>query len=359
MIDSLKDHIKPEAGPGVPCSRIAARNDLFLTAMGERFNDIVLDRIERLLAIGQDDIDKMHVKERIDRNLMDPVRVFVKNEPHKIEKLESGRVRLINSVSLVDKMIEMLLCRHLYKLEIANWDRIPSKPGIGFTPESAALVYQDIMDHPFTMAVSDMSGWDWGVKPWQIRDEAECVIKLCDNPSDIWEHLVRVKAQLECWTVYQFSDGTLVTTNYQGNLLSGLQKTSRSNSFMRNRLASIIGSKKAITAGDDCIEEFIETAQQQYADYGFRLKGYEKVVDAFEFCSHLYSKNGVYSLNYEKMLMNLLHQEPSNFLEYKQLILGFEDELSAHPSYNSLIKLLEEVGFTEVEGPHYEVNNNE
>lgn len=39
----------------------------------------------------------------------DPIKVFVKQEPHKRKKLDEGRLRLISSVSLIDTIIDRIL----------------------------------------------------------------------------------------------------------------------------------------------------------------------------------------------------------------------------------------------------------
>jgi hypothetical protein len=352
-IDVLKAELKPEASPGVPHAKVAKRNDCFVSAMGERFNDIVLDRIERILATSLSTLKTMTRKERMDENLMDPVRVFVKNEPHSIEKISTGRVRLIMSVSLTDKMIEMLLCRHLTKLEVQNWRLIPSKPGIGFTEENSACVYNDVMFSGLPMSYADISGWDWGVKQWQVLDAAIATILLASQKSPVFEHLMVAKAYLETESIYQFSDGVLVQPLFKGIVNSGKFRTSRDNSFMRVRIADLIGSRKTIAAGDDSVENTVEDAAAKYLKYGIRCKEYLPVQNSFEFCSHYYGPQGSYALNKEKMVMNLLHQSPKDFLEYRMSMVGFEAELETRPDYQKILELVESVGYFEVEGPHY------
>lgn len=349
----MKDYIKAEASPGSPCAMVANRNDILLQKMGERFNDEVLDRIERILAIPVDELSVMGRKERLDRGLMDPVRVFVKNEPHKIEKIQQGRVRLIMSVSLTDKVIEMLISRHVCKLEIANWILIPSKPGIGFSELDNLSVYEDVTECGLPMCYADVSGWDLNVKDWMIRDEAEGIIKLCDNTSVDWAHLMRAKAFLESESIFQFSDGEMVMPTFKGIVNSGKLRTSRGNSFIRVRVADLVGSRKTLAAGDDTVENCVDQAVEKYARYGIVLKEYVPIDDSFEFCSHVYQKGRTYAVNAEKMVMNLLHQEPKTALEYRLAMLGFSDEMSSHPEYERILEQIESVGFYEVEGPHY------
>jgi len=358
-IDRIKDHIKPEASPGVPCAITSNRNDKLMEIMGERLNDAVLDRVEKLRATDIEELRLTDRRKRMDDGLMDPVRVFVKNEPHKIEKIEQGRVRLIMSVSIVDKIIEMLLSRHLCKLEIQNWRDIPSKPGIGFSEGDNAAVYEDILGCGLPMSFADIQGWDWSVKAWMIEDEAESAIKLARQTSLVWRHLMRAKAILESETVFQFSDGVMVMPIYKGIVNSGKLRTSRGNSFMRVRLADLIGSRKTIAAGDDSVENTVEDAQAKYRRLGIVCKEYETVETEFEFCSRLYGPGYSYALNKEKMIMNLLHQEPRNSLEFRASMIGFADELSSRPDYDRILELIESVGYYEVEGPHYDARSED
>lgn len=349
----MKLYLKKEASPGVPCAITAVRNDTLLEKLGERFNDLVLDRIELMMKCDLVELEKMDRRERIDLGLLDPVRVFVKNEPHKREKVETGRVRLIMSVSLIDKMIEMLLSRHLCKLEIQNWKTIPSKPGIGFTEEDCASVYSDVANSGLEMSYSDIQGWDWGVKAWQILDEAESILLLAKQQNSLYQHLIRVKALLETSSVFQFSDGLLVAPDYDGIVCSGKLRTSRGNSWMRVRIADLIGSKKIIAAGDDAVEHTVPNAKEKYLSYGIRCKAYEPVVDQFEFCSRIYHAHGSHAINKEKMVMNILHNENETFFQYNMTMLALANELSTHPEYTKILEDLETVGYYEVEGPHY------
>lgn len=378
VIDDYKKLVKPDASPGVPLSRFQSRNDNLFAQMGDLFNDAVLNRLELLMKVSLDDLTKLSRRDIIEKGFADPVRVFVKNEPHKKSKIETGKVRLIMSVSIIDKMIEMLLARHMCKKEIANWKRIPSKPGIGFDSDDNLSMYWTVkhQSDECDMASSDIKGWDWSVDEWQILDDAEMNIKLTDDDSardsngcSLWSHLMRAKAILESRSVFQFSDGTLVALKFNGVMLSGKYKTSFSNSKMRARLADLLGAHVSSTAGDDCLEQFVDNAIDKYLEYGIRVKEYIPLISRredkswdigfeFEFCSHRYNIHGSYPVNVEKMVMNLLHQDPKDFKQFKQLMIGFQDEIKGHPNVNNIIRDIEDVGFYVVEGPHYIVPND-
>jgi len=371
VIDELKTQVKPEASPGVPLSRIALRNDKLFSYLGEQFNEMVLDRLELLMGTSLEDMKNMTRRECVERGFMDPVRVFVKNEPHKLSKIQTGKVRLIMSVSIIDKMIEMLLARHSCKRNIANWKTIPSKPGIGFSTDDnyhmCNQMQQILLDKE--MCGSDIQGFDFTVEEWSIMDYAEMTIKLTTNYGSVdatatWAHVLRAKSLLQCKPIFQFSDGTLVSPNYLGIVCSGGYRTSDGNSIIRVRLADLLGAHEAMAAGDDCLEQKIANAKEKYLEYGYRLKAYDNINDSggpdgqgrtFEFCSHLYSLDTYEAqpMNIEKMVMNLLHQTPKSFLEYKMFMVGFLDEVKNHPDCVTILQDLIDVGFYEVEGPHY------
>lgn len=351
-IKDLKTHIKPESSPGCPYALLGNTNELFFDRAGELFEDLVLDRIEARLLYSKS-IKNLSRKQRIELNLLDPVRVFIKNEPHKIEKIREGRFRLIHSVSIVDKMIEMLLHSHLHKLEISNWRSIPSKPGIGFTESDNQLLFEQINSKHTagdTQMSTDVSGWDWTVKKWMLDDLAQATIQLCDNPSPDWTTLVQLEPELESNSIYQFSDGILVAPVYSGIVNSGKYKTSRGNSWMRAYLGIIVGCKTIMTAGDDSVESFVEDAAAKYNSMGFKLKAYVPMNEGFDFCSRWYQDQQSWPLNANKMLMNLLHSDPKTDPEALSYLLQFTDNMSDHPEFEAYSKIIEQTYATDLFG---------
>jgi len=319
-------------------------NGSVIDNMKDELLDMTLDRIEGLLSTDLEALENMSRLERVQRELVDPVRCFVKAEPHKQNKLAEGRVRLIASVSLVDKLIEMLLHRPLHKKEIANWRTIPSKPGIGFTPEMNQYVYEDVKSHKDAVD-TDIQGWDWSVKSYMTKDCAEAEILLCENPSPCWKHLVRCEAIKEVETVYMFSDGTFVAPNYSGIVNSGKYKTSRGNSWKRVYLSKLVGAEWCIAAGDDSVEGYVENAVEKYKAMGFRIKNYDRVGNTFEFCSRLYANGYSYPVNGDKALMNLLHSQIKDVEQFEMQMLQFTDGMEHHPEFPAYIQLLSDIGF--------------
>jgi len=348
-IREMMSFVKRDSTPGVPYALMCSSNGELFDKYGSIVEQAVYDRYVKLMSIEYETLRSMNPMQMVTMELQDPVRIFVKSEPHKIKKLLEGKVRLIHCVSIVDKLLEMVMVRHLTKKEIANWYRIPSKPGIGFTESDCALVYQDVID-ALPMSASDVVAWDWNVDEWQILDDAEMIIKLQTVRNPSWEHLVRCTAFMECRRVFQFSDGELVVNNYPGVVNSGKFKTSSGNSRMRVKLARMVGSTKTVAAGDDAVEQTVENAVEKYAKYGFEIKAYDEVVDQFEFCSRLYMNGKSWPLNDAKMIMNLLHTKPSNMFEFQMYMIGFTDSLQFHPDFERIMSVVHEVGYFELGG---------
>jgi len=137
--------------------------------------DITLDRLLLLL---NSDVTNKTPQELVQQGYCDPVRIFVKNEPHKADKVANKRWRLISSVSIVDQLVDRVLNTHINKTEIANWHKIPSKPGMGFNQESVEKIIQDFESIP-DPCTSDISGFDWCTAYFALKADCEYRIRSC------------------------------------------------------------------------------------------------------------------------------------------------------------------------------------
>lgn len=345
IVKEMMLYVKRDSSPGTPYSMSCKSNGELFDQYGELIVSLVIERMHKRQQVNLEELKSKTQQQLVDEGFCDPVRVFVKSEPHKIAKLKEGRVRLIHSVSIVDKLIEMVLIRHLTKLEIANWLNIPSKPGIGFTSYDNKNLFERVTNFGVPMRSSDVEGWDWNVDQWQLEDDAEMVIELCDNPTEWWRHQIRAGAIIEGRSVYQFSDGDLVINDYFGMVNSGKYKTSSGNSRMRVKLARLVGAKFCDAAGDDAVEQEVDDAISKYARFGFKIKAYDKIENSFEFCSRIYRADKSYPLNLEKIVMNLVHNIPTTTMEYAMYLMGFENDLGEHPEYAATMSMLKEVGY--------------
>lgn len=257
--------------------------------------------------------------------MVDLVRVFVKNEPHTLKKIEEGRLRLISSVSFVDEIIERLIFGNQNELEILNYLDVPSKPGIGFsTDEVNRQFFLTTMSRFKRLVMSDVKAWDWSVQYWLFLIDLETRKRLVDASPEVvslWYAFARRRIEALSWTVFATSDGYLYAQTAPGIMLSGSYLTSSTNSRCRVGLAFLAGADYAEAMGDDCNEDNeVEGIVERYRDLGFRLTDV-KVADEseFEFCSHIFRADKATPMNFYKGMFRLLSKK-FDPVEYMQFI---------------------------------------
>jgi hypothetical protein len=267
----------------------------------------------------------------------DPVKIFVKNEPHSSLKIKGKRYRPISSVSLVDQLVERLLYSKQNKLEIANWTEIPSKPGIGFDDNAQTKLWSTMSSQIGEAAETDISAWDWSVQEWELKWEADARYVLSGQGCSGFWRLLRNRAWCEANCVFALSDGRLYTQLIPGKRCSGSYNTSCGNSRMRWAIATLIGCAWAITMGDDCVEQFVPGAREKYEELGHTVKLYKKCDGkSFEFCSSLFIEGVAVPLGWSKTMYRLLSQK----MPSRELLMQFRNELRHSPQLPFCIKLL-------------------
>jgi len=247
--------------------------------------------------------------------LCDPVRLFVKQEPHPKRKIEEGRFRLISSVSLVDQLVERLLFGPQNQLEIQHWRNIPSKPGMGLSlHEQAQSIWHELKSNHdrWPAAEADISGFDWSVQDWELW--SDIIIRI-----DLGNFGNRLKkaatARFYCFmnSVFQLSDGRLISQDLPGIMKSGSYCTSSTNSRIRCLMAELIGSPWCIAMGDDSVEGYVPNAKKLYQKLGHVCKDYlpcETDIDGHlskvNFCSHELSEGKFWLTSWAKTLFRFL-----------------------------------------------------
>lgn len=233
--------------------------------------------------------------------LCDLVRIFIKKEPHPLRKKVSGKWRNIKSVSFRDYLVDLFLFGAQDDLEIENWKRIPSKPGLGLTDEGALSLLQYAVANGLSKG-TDAGNWEATVSLDCLKMEAERRIDFCDpqKRSDKWMRAVRNRMLLDAYAIIMTSDGTLLQRTVPGQTLSGKKYTASMNSSVRVMLslgASVIAKRQGapidlsksgcMSMGDDAVEDAQcwEHRAKLYAQWGFELTD-EDVESGISFCSH-------------------------------------------------------------------------
>lgn len=300
---------------------------------------LVLERVELMLLFA-DILPALTARERMWLHLVDPVKIFIKNEPHKEEKVATGRLRYISSLSVVDSVVQRLVCSSQNNVEIQHWDRVPSKPGIGFTDEMIRSFIDGIPAGE--LRSDDMSGWDNSFKGWMFDMGLERRLRLCSGHGTVFGRLLKAVFTIAKKAVLVYSDGTMSEQLVEGIMKSGMYITSADNSSERVMLAYCAGFSFAVAMGDDCLTSNDGDASL-YAAYGVRPKDGRVSNDTWEFCSHEWNRNGaVYPVrsSLEKMLFRLAHKVASPS-ELEQ----FLEEVRHYPDQDEVLRLLLAIGY--------------
>lgn len=303
-----------DSSPGYPYTSLGSNNGKVMEKHGDFIWDAVAERLS-LWEKHADDIKSFSPQELIENGLVDPVKVFIKGEPHKISKIKEKRLRIIASVSLVDQIIERLLHRVQNLNEIEWWEKCPSKPGLGLHDDgmiSLTHSMEELLESNGQIDCSDVSAWDWTVQEWELDLDMEIRVKLarCEENS-LYAKMCKVNATCVARTVFVTPDGKMrAQCGVFGGQLSGRYCTSSSNSRMRilatclARLrltgkATVTNKGKEVlgimSMGDDSVEVHVPGMKEEINKIGHLCKMVEthSQVCGVDFCSQVFDGTGI------------------------------------------------------------------
>lgn len=252
--------------------------------------EMVLDRIESLV----NGRVETNLRDPMSRDGANPVRVFVKDEPHPHRKLDTERLRLISNVALVDVLVERLTNNELNKLHILHHADSPCRPGMGVEDSDFEALHDYLTRQPRPgnkpIASADVAGFDWSMQDWQMRWDASFRASLLhvENTSPR-ARVLAGRAEAVIGAVLATSDGKMWTLLHKGIQLSGSFNTSSTNTHVRVFIAYLCGATWAVANGDDCLEYHTQNPEEEYARLGHPLKFYTEL-EELEFCSHTFGK---------------------------------------------------------------------
>lgn len=272
----------------------------------------------------------------------DPIKVFIKQEPHKISKLEDGRLRLISSVSLTDAMIDRILFMPLAnKIKntyhntnlMVGWSPVKG----GYRQVAQAFIGKRAL-------CIDKSAWDWTVCRWLLDGVKKLILNLAVNPPLWWVQMVEVRFNLLfSKPTFKFSDGVEIQQPFDGIMKSGCYLTIILNSLSQFLLHALACERTKIdpfetfffAMGDDTVQELLpEDKQSAYMkvlyDFGLGLK--IKIADVPEFAGFHLSADKYVPAYRDKHLFLLAHltadkEVAVQTLKSYQLLYYFDAEI--------------------------------
>lgn len=304
-----------DAGSGIPYAFVHGRtiNSQWFESR-EQVEDVwilVWARLQRML-----EYKWSSPEQAVLDGVTDPVRLFVKGEPHKLSKIQEGRFRLIASVSLVDQLVARMLFQDQNKMELRHFREIPSQPGMGLSSDDQVADFtarlceragapdpgELIANWEKWVVPTDCSGFDWSVPFWLLEDDLEVRNLLTVGITPELKSLRSVWLTCLGNSLLSLSDGCLLAQTTPGIQKSGSYNTSSSNSRIRVMMSKHAGASWCMAMGDDAIES-PDTDMGVYKSLGFKCE----VAEKFDFCSHIIQSPSVaIPCNVGKMLIGLL-----------------------------------------------------
>lgn len=272
LYDRVVDAVTKTSSSGCSC-QLGQTKGAALRAggSGPTTKIIVFQRLLLLLSTPIEELENMTALELVQRGFVDPIRVFLKCEPHKFSKryekdgtpLVRKRWRIISSCSLVDELVDRILYTLQNKAEIKSWWKTPSMPGVGFSDDASA-------DHFFYRVLEpqknkklhllDFQAWDWGFKQDMLNTDAD-IRSLCCGGLD--RGMFRKRALTIGFSVFVLDDGSFYEQCIPGIMKSGWLDTSSTNSRGRDNVTILHAAQTAELRGEDpepVLEEFFVVA---------------------------------------------------------------------------------------------------
>lgn len=315
--------------PGAPWVYLGCKN---LPDTVARYEEtiwlMVNDRIRRRISAERQGLT-LTAWQCFDLGLRDLVRVFVKNEPHTSKKVAEGRLRLIMNTGLVDILVSRVVMESLAEAEIAVWDTIPSKPGMGLDDRSIALLETDVCPELGRWQSSDVSGYDWALYEdlFLMSAEVERRQFRVENDSDL-ACALRMSGRLAVRKVFVLPDGDVLEQAAAFAQESGSRETAFRNSKIRVLLGYMAGATAVEAMGDDAKEKWHGPVDiQAYGALGLTVEVAEVPDGAlFEFCSHVFYPGRAEPTSWAKTLFRLLSHAPS-----AELWRAFQSDMRSSP----------------------------
>lgn len=277
---------------------------------------------------------KLLVKHRLNNpSGADPIRVFVKHEPHSMVKLEEGRLRLISAVSLVDTVCDRIMFGGLVEQILGSVGQTPVM--IGWAPISGGSRFISRKFGKLKTRPIDMRAWDWTVDEKMVLAMKKVIMDLfVGAPEWVLEWIELRWAALFRDAVFQFGDGTQVSQPGWGLMKSGCLLTIILNSIGQDLRHFAVLKRMGlfhlyllrVIMGDDMTLEDFERFEEYRLEtlaLGYLMKETPVCSGTVEFCGFYY-RDGIswpqYVDKHLYVVLNSPHDKLPEILRSYQLL---------------------------------------
>jgi hypothetical protein len=349
VFSCIKD-VKLDKDPGNPWSQLGNDKGQILRDTMSTFFELLISRIYVLLDPELPNDPEDLLKEYY----TDPILVTLKGEPHKEEKVKSGRLRIISIIGTLNGLLERILFSYFNKACLEMNSILHWKPGMGLHDEGMERIFEFVSQMKQPICSTDVSAWDWSVPEWLRISSMNTRLKIHGASQEgIYRRLVKNYYHAMNRGVFITPGGIMYKQLLPGIMKSGTYNTSSDNSIDRGNLKRMANPTKIVTIkdriydfanmGDDLIEGYVPGLQQVYSDLGFTVKGVEVMGSKFSFCSTTFdgSPHGVPE-NLDKMLHAFLVSYPRTTENRRAMVVGLKFALRHHENLTSIINKLRE-----------------
>lgn len=250
------------------------------------------------------------VKQRIKDLDCDPIRLFIKPEPHKIKKIEEKRYRLISSVSVIDQILDHMVNDTMNDLMIKN--HLLIAPKIGWTPYMGGWKIMPVNGHVST----DKSAWDWTVRPWLLQLWFQLRQDLCKTKNSLFQSWLRLaEHRFKCLfnkALFVTSGGYLLRAKYDGVMKSGSVDTLTGNSGMtwllERRVDLELGLERGEQIGDIPVAQKFIIGDDLVREIPVDLKAYKNKFSQFAILKQVDSQVEFAGYRFRNMLAEPLYK---------------------------------------------------
>lgn len=262
--------IDGSSSPGWPYMQVATTNAQWLGADGLGNYD------EQRVALLWHDVTRV-----LSGTFEHRFRAFVKDEPHKKNKILAGKWRLIFASALPVQMVWRMAFSHQNKWLNANPYTTPSAHGLVF-PFGGWRRFKAHLDSKGLVWSRDISAWDVNAPGWVM--ELVKRLRISWGGPSSWIRVVNMLYEDAFSNArLQFSNGIVLQQVFKGFQKSGLYNTISDNS-LGMFLGHVVSSYRAQlpvgamwATGDDVLQSHISDAYlDRLGELGFKVKEYVK-----------------------------------------------------------------------------------
>lgn len=261
------------------------------------------------------------VKKYIERPEEYYMRVFVKREAHKMEKVKEGRWRLIMAQPLHVQVVWHMLFDYQNDKEIQETYFIPSQQGL-ILPHGGWKTYLRQWKSRGYDTGLDKKAWDWNVPWFLLKMDLDFRYRMCRGRlKQRWKTLaIRLYHYAFVEARIMLSNGQVYDQKYPGIMKSGCVNTISSNSHMQFFIHVFACLEQGVSyepypvcCGDDTLQRLSQaTDLKAYAKFGAIVKS---ASDGLEFVGHEFVEAGPQPLYAPKHIQKLFHTKDEQLSE--------------------------------------------